>query len=141
MKNGDPMLSVKQVIIVRKDLRNKEGHKVRTGKLIAQGAHASMGALLKQYEISPDGSTLTIPLTEPMLSWLTGKFTKITLAANNLEELITIFDKAQAIDGLPTALIEDCGLTEFSEPTITAIAIGPGLSSVIDEITAGLSLF
>ena len=35
----------KQVIVMRSDLKNKDGHRLPKGKLIAQGAHASTGAL------------------------------------------------------------------------------------------------
>lgn len=40
------MSEPKQVIVLRTDLRNAQGHKIRTGKLIAQGAHASLKAIL-----------------------------------------------------------------------------------------------
>ena len=45
-------MKVKQVIVVRKDL------KMRKGKLAAQAAHASMGAILKFREHSNDDVVL-----------------------------------------------------------------------------------
>ena len=40
------MSDIKQVIVMRKDLRNTEGHKIHTVKLIAQGCHASMKVIV-----------------------------------------------------------------------------------------------
>ena len=39
------MDKVKQIIVIRRDLRNSDGQKVSTGKLIVQGAHASIAFL------------------------------------------------------------------------------------------------
>ena len=43
--------------------------------------------------------------------------------------------------GLPCALIQDSGLTEFKGiPTYTCCAIGPAKEELIDEITGDLPL-
>jgi len=39
------MTKSKQIIVMRTDLRNSQGQKVRTGKLIAQACHASIAFL------------------------------------------------------------------------------------------------
>ena len=112
----------KQVILLRKDL------KMRRGKEIAQGAHASMGACLKSMED---------PITK---SWLAGKFTKIALYVDNLDEMLFYMKMADSI-GCTTCLITDSGLTEFKGvPTITALAIGPEPSFILDKITGHLTL-
>ena len=46
----------KQVIVIRKDLN------MRKGKMVAQGAHASLRAILKLG--SPDGDNFVIPLDD-----------------------------------------------------------------------------
>ena len=43
------MSEPKQIIVVRKDLRNIKGEKIRTGKLCSQIAHASLGAYTELY--------------------------------------------------------------------------------------------
>lgn len=42
------MNNYKQVIVMRADLRNKQGQKIHTGKLIAQACHAAMAFLTKR---------------------------------------------------------------------------------------------
>jgi PTH2 family peptidyl-tRNA hydrolase len=132
----------KQVIVMRKDLN------MRKGKMIAQGAHASMKVLLdlmsdtypapglKQkslfYDVYNDSSSWN--------DWLNGKFTKICLSVDSEEELVEIYEKAKA-KGLKCSLIVDSGLTEFNGvPTKTCCAIGPEWSEKIDEITGHLKL-
>lgn len=39
------MNKAKQIIVIRTDLKNHQGQKVRTGKLIAQACHASIAFL------------------------------------------------------------------------------------------------
>ena len=139
----------KQVIIIRKDLN------MRKGKIVSQGAHASMAAILHAgyiKKISPffakflnffgikTNSQYVINMDEEMESWLSGRFKKICVYVNSEEELLAIHKKAQEA-GLHCALIQDSGLTEFGGvPTYTAVAIGPNLPEKIDLITGNLSL-
>ncbi len=133
------MGEVKQVIIIRRDLN------MRTGKLAAQVAHASMKILLDR--MSEDKSMLnhtrrSIMLRNgsPLSQWLDGQFTKIVLYVNSVEELLTLKDNAESIK-LYTALITDAGKTEFhNKPTVTALAIGPDYSEKIDKVTGDLPL-
>jgi peptidyl-tRNA hydrolase, PTH2 family len=138
----------KQVIVIRKDLKNSKGEKVRSGKIIAQACHASMKAILdlgKTDEIYIPGiaegtrvKTLNIPLkTTALEDWLNGRFTKICVSVNSEEELVAIYEQAKA-KGLICSLITDAGLTEFNGvPTKTCAAIGP---DEVDEITGKLPL-
>lgn len=132
--------SIKQVIIIRKDLKNKQGHKVRTGKLVSQGSHASSQVFFERGIIVEENGVkyLKIPLTIPMEEWLQEKYAKISLKVNSEAELLEKFKEAQEA-GLPCSLVQDAGLTEFEEPTYTAIAIGPSHKDDIDIITGGLS--
>ena len=124
---------VKQVIVMRSDLQ------ARKGKLIAQGAHSAMKVFLDRKILNNDPNMLTIPMTEDMAAWVNGQFTKICVKVNSKEELLDIYNKAVE-KGLPCAIIEDQGHTEFKEPTLTCCAVGPAKAEVIDEITGKLSL-
>jgi len=132
----------KQVIVLIKNQKNKDGHKIRAGKYVAQGGHAVLKHFSDEGTIykDDDGYFMQIPLTEPMVRWFQDKFTKIALSAKDEEELLDIYEKAKKA-GLPCCLIEDAGLTEFSEPTNTAVGIGPALADDIDKITGNLPLF
>jgi PTH2 family peptidyl-tRNA hydrolase len=122
----------KQVIVLRKDLN------MRKGKMIAQGAHASMRAILQLGR--QEGADFVIPLDERIEPWLTGRFKKICVAVNSEAELLSLYEKAQSA-GLIAALIQDAGLTEFGGvPTYTAIAVGPDRADRIDAVTGELPL-
>jgi PTH2 family peptidyl-tRNA hydrolase len=124
----------KQVIILRKDLN------MRKGKLVAQGAHASMGAILS--ECARDGDKLVLDLNDQrMAPWLTGRFKKICVYVNSEQELLDLHATAKQA-GLICSLILDAGLTEFGGvKTYTAVAVGPDQEDRIDAITSGLPLF
>lgn len=132
-RNGTPdVMEHKQVIVLRKDLN------MRKGKMIAQGAHASVAAILKGAQIR--GDELCIPLDERNEPWLCGRFKKIAVSVNSEQELLALYAKATEA-GLITALIQDAGLTEFGGvPTYTAVAIGPDREDRIDPVTRTLAL-
>jgi len=78
---------------------------------------------------------LTIPLTPDMEEWVEGTFAKVVLSVEGEKELGAAMEAAWSA-GLPCALIEDLGFTEFKGvPTKTAVAIGPAKSALIDLIT------
>ncbi len=125
---------VKQVIVMRKDLN------MRKGKMIAQGAHASIAFLTRQATI--EGSVLQTTLRNPeeVAEWMAKGFTKICLYVNSEEELDHVYQQAVQ-SGLNASLIIDSGLTEFGGiPTKTCCAIGPNLNGEIDRITKELKL-
>lgn len=126
------MREAKQVIVMRKDLN------MRKGKMIAQGAHASLAVLVRAAAI--DGAKLELALTAPMQAWLTEKFTKITVSVDSEAALEAIVAKAAAAN-VPHALITDAGRTEFhGVPTKTCCAIGPAWVDDVDAITGDLPL-
>ena len=127
-------MSVKQVIVVRKDLN------MRKGKLAAQVAHASMKVFFDKLTIYSDYAIIK-DITKPMLEWMNyGPFVKIVVGVNSAEELFEIEKKASEA-GIPNALIIDSGKTEFHGiPTATCIAIGPDEEEKIDAITGELKL-
>ena len=122
----------RQIIILRKDLG------MRKGKMVAQGAHASMAAILNICEKLPDGK-MVIPNDPRIMPWLLGKFKKICVYVNSEEELFSLHQAAKDA-GIISSLILDSGLTEFKEPTYTAVALGPDISSKIHPITGHLPL-
>lgn len=123
----------KQVIIMRKDLN------MRKGKLVAQGAHASLGAILNLMQ--RNGNVLTLELDERTEPWITGRFKKICVYVNSEAELLDVYKAAQEAS-LISCLIQDSGLTEFNGvPTLTAVAVGPDREDKIDVVTKHLPLF
>lgn len=122
---------IKQVIIIRKDL------KMRRGKEIAQGSHSSIKWLVERVN-----STFgPLDFSEEEKIWMTGNFAKICLQVNSEQELRDIYQKSLDI-GLESHLIVDAGKTEFNGvPTPTCCAIGPDSSERIDKITGDLKLY
>ena len=124
---------VKQVIVMRRDLN------MRSGKMVAQGAHASLKVFLDRKHMTKWG--MTIRLTKDMVEWITNAFTKVCLKAESEEQLLDIVEEARRAK-LPCALITDAGKTEFNGiPTNTCCAIGPARSEEIDKITGHLKLY
>ena len=113
---------MKQMILLRTDL------KMRRGKEIAQGAHASMKVTLANLE------------HPHVKAWLAGPFAKVAVGVESEADLLDLVAKAEA-EGLLAATIIDAGRTEFNGvPTLTAAAIGPGPREAIDRITGHLKL-
>lgn len=129
----------KQVIVMKKFPKARN---MRTGKYIAQGAHASLGALLSLSRMSTVGNNLVIPLdNEFVRDWVIGRFTKVTCYVETDQELVFIYNSAK-LAGIPTSLITDAGLTEFAGvPTLTAVGVGPDNEELINKITGHLPLF
>ena len=122
---------------------------MRKGKMISQGAHASMKVILDMMETKENIeligkqcniSTLIYDVDSPLDKWINGIFTKIVVSVNSEEELLELYNTAKE-KGLPCSLIEDVGLTEFhGVKTATAIAIGPDNVDEINKITGHLPL-
>jgi len=122
----------KQTIVLRKDLN------MRKGKMVAQGAHASLRAILMLGR--REGENFVVPLDERLEPWLLGRLKKICVSVNSEAELLRLHQEAKAA-GLITALIQDAGLTEFGGvPTYTALAVGPDTADRVDLITGTLPL-
>jgi PTH2 family peptidyl-tRNA hydrolase len=113
---------------MRKDL------KMRRGKEIAQGAHASMAFLSKKVREGKFFSSLEY-------EWLNGLFTKVCVRVESEAELLKVVEAARAA-GVQVELITDSGKTEFAGvPTHTCAALGPDLAEKIDSITGHLELY
>lgn len=116
------MYEYKQILIMRTDL------KMRRGKEIAQGAHASVKATIENLD-HPD-----------VKAWLSQAFAKIAVGIDSEQELLDIVDRARERD-IVTATIVDNGHTEFhGVPTLTCAAIGPCHVNLLMGLTDHLKL-
>lgn len=126
----------------------KDGKTIRKGKMIAQGAHASLAAVLRHSKGDQDSITIYLDdESSAIRSWLRGRFTKICVQAAGAtseeqeKEIIGLVEAAKEKGIACHALIIDAGLTEFNgEATITCCAIGPAWSDEIDGLTGKLQL-
>ncbi|HZD33598.1 MAG TPA: peptidyl-tRNA hydrolase Pth2 [Nitrososphaeraceae archaeon] len=116
-------MEFKQVIVVRKELR------MGIGKLAAQVAHAAVSGAEQAMTSNPSWFT----------KWFTSGQAKIVTKVHSLEDLHDIKWKAQSL-GLPVVQVQDRGLTQIPEGTITCLGIGPAPSPLIDRITKDLKL-
>ncbi len=122
------MKRLKQVILIRRDL------KMRRGKEIAQGSHASMAFLLEKIRTGE-------AWTEDETEWMEQGQAKVCLQVGSEVELLAYHERARAA-GLTSHVIRDSGRTEFGgQPTFTACALGPHEAEKIDAITGDLSLY
>ena len=137
----------KQVIVMRIDTEPK----MRKGKMIAQGAHASLAVLLDAFfgeykkrdwdSEEEDNVCKEVHLwkDDAIYQWINNSFIKIVLQGT-LSDILKAYGTAK-IAGIPCSLIEDKGLTEFKgKVTITCCAIGPDDPEKIDKITGHLKL-
>lgn len=140
------MLKTKQVIVVNTALN------MPPGKLSAQVAHASMGALLNKsvgyidedigfgrFISMEDDPNAVEHIPNAIGDWLDGIFTKIVVYVKSEEKLINIYNKARE-KSLPCCLIEDSGATFFDKPTKTCVGIGPCWNDDFIGITDKLRL-
>lgn len=130
------MDKVKQIIVMRKDLN------MRKGKMVAQGAHASIAFLTNKMKknISNPEALWWVNLTQAEKEWINGSFFKVCVGVDSEKELLDILEKARSMS-VEAQLITDQGHTEFNGvPTNTCLALGPDYSSKIDTITGNLKL-
>lgn len=114
--------------------------KMNKGKLVAQGSHASLGALLNLGNIDENGINISFDDNDALRYWLEDEFTKIVLKCDSQAELLKLYCLAK-VTGLNAVLITDAGHTVFNGvPTHTCIGIGPALPEDIDKITGHLKL-
>jgi PTH2 family peptidyl-tRNA hydrolase len=115
-------MEYKQAIILRTDLGMDKG------KLVSQGAHASIASAYKTLQKNPEIFKAWIPFMK-----------KIVLKVSSEKELMELKIRA-AKAKLTVELIRDAGRTQIEPGSITAIGIGPDLDEKIDDITKDLKL-
>ena len=106
---------------------------MRKGKMVAQGAHASIEA----YEAA---CLIAAPRRSYMKTWHDEGTTKICVGVDSEEELLAAYNLAVEC-AIPCAMITDSGHTEFKgQPTRTCLAIGPYWSDMVDVVTGKMRL-
>jgi len=114
---------LKQVIVIRRDLE------LGRGKMVAQGAHASLSAFLKTWRTRREWA----------VRWLRSGQKKVVVRVDSLEELAEVYRRARSL-GLPVSVVRDRGLTQVPPGTVTAIGIGPAPADLVDKVTGHLKL-
>jgi PTH2 family peptidyl-tRNA hydrolase len=131
-------MKTKQVIVIRRDL------KMRRGKEVAQGSHASMAFLTdgaRKGFLKFIFNCIKIWFHKPTREWLKTSYAKVCVRVDSESQLMEVYNKARTM-GLHSNLIIDSGRTEFNGvATPTAIAIGPDDAAKIDRVTASLELY
>lgn len=128
---------MKQVIVVRKDL------KMSQGKIAVQVAHAVLKSFklhLKNQGKLNDGKEC-IDYTEDidLIMWhITGE-TKIAVWCKNMNEFERVRKNANDA-GINVSIIVDEGRTELEPNTITCMALGPAENELMDTVTGKLQL-
>ncbi|TEU09027.1 peptidyl-tRNA hydrolase [Candidatus Bathyarchaeota archaeon] len=110
-------------IVLRMDLD------MSTGKLIAQAAHAAVGAS----ELGKKENH------KAWRRWRDEGAKKVALEAESLEEIEELAGKANKLD-IVNILIQDAGHTEVPPGTVTALGLGPDRSDLLDKVTGSLPL-
>ncbi|MEM0372360.1 MAG: peptidyl-tRNA hydrolase Pth2 [archaeon] len=116
------MSGLKQVIVVRKDL------KLTRGKMSAQVAHGSLEAYRLARDMNPQ-------LTKV---WLSEGAKKVVVYAEDQAELMALMKKLPS--NIPSKLIIDAGLTHLEPGTMTCLGIGPYYEDELDKYTGELKL-
>ena len=113
-------MTLKQVIIIRKDLT------MGKGKIGAMAAHAAVGSAMLV-----DSETLN--------KWNKEGAMKIVVRVNDIKEFDGVYKKIKSAK-IPHFLVRDAGKTQLKKGTITALGVGPADSKNIDKITGKLKL-
>jgi len=114
---------IKQVIVARTDLG------MGKGKIAAQVAHAAISSA-EESRRRADGW---------YGEWMIQGQAKVVVKGSSEEQLRELQKKARSL-GLPTAMIQDKGLTQLEPGTTTCLGIGPAPSDLIDRVTGDLKL-
>ncbi len=115
-------MEYKQAIILRSDLGMDKG------KLVSQGAHASIASAYKTMQKNP----------EIFREWM-GSMKKIVLKVSSEKELMELKIRA-AKAKLVAEIIRDAGRTQVEPGSVTALGIGPDTDDKVDAIIKDLKL-
>jgi PTH2 family peptidyl-tRNA hydrolase len=117
------MAEQKMVLVVRGELS------LTPGKLAAQVAHAAVMLV----------SSERARKRREYRDWIDQGQRKVVLRVETFAELASLKRKAESL-GIPTALVEDAGLTEIPPGTVTVLGLGPGPKELLDRVTGSLAL-
>ncbi|HTT16601.1 MAG TPA: peptidyl-tRNA hydrolase Pth2 [Thermoplasmata archaeon] len=113
----------KLVVVVRGELR------LTAGKIAVQVAHAAVDLARRAEARDP----------REFQTWWAGGQRKVALQVASLDEMLELERRARAA-GIPTAWVEDAGLTEVPPGTRTCLGLGPAPDAVLDPVTGALDL-
>jgi PTH2 family peptidyl-tRNA hydrolase len=99
------------------------------GKLSAQVAHAAVSSSEKVRKLRRDWYN----------EWIFSGQAKVVVKVDSLNDIFKVRDNADK-ENLLTSLIEDKGLTQIPQGSITCLGIGPGPITKIDRVTGKLKL-
>lgn len=116
-------MEYKLVVAVRDDLE------LSRGKLAVQVGHASVSAAFEA----------RAKHARWFKAWMAEGQRKVVVRALDLDHLRELEARAKSLK-LPTAWIEDAGLTELPPGTATCVGIGPGPDHLLDKVTGSLKL-
>ena len=120
-QKGKDDASLKQVIIIRQDL------KLPKGKAAAQAAHASVEAVLASSRTIVD-------------AWHSQGMKKIVVKAVDEAHMHQLAQLARA-HKIIARTITDAGKTVVAPGTLTAMALGPDDEDLIDRVTGQLPMY
>ncbi len=123
MTSKRPRGAYKMVVVVRGDLG------LSPGKVAVQVAHAAVALAFRAEHRAPD----------VLEAWQAEGGRKIALGVPALADLEALERDARA-KGIPTAWVDDAGLTEVEPGTRTCLGLGPALEAALDPITGALPL-
>lgn len=113
----------KLVVAVRRDLN------MGKGKIAVQVSHAAISASEDAKRMHP----------EWWKEWFHSGQCKVAVKVNTESDLYKLNVEARKL-GLPTAIINDAGLTQLDPGTTTCVGIGPAPVDLVDRITGSLQL-
>ena len=120
---GESGFQYKMCVVIRTDLG------MSVGKMIAQACHAAVEASEEAKRVNHSA----------WRRWRDEGAKKVALEAEGEEELRGLAERAEGL-GIVAELVEDRGLTEVTPGTVTALGLGPDLSSRLDKVTGSLPL-
>ncbi len=120
---GEGQFQYKMCVVIRTDLG------MSVGKMIAQACHAAVEASEEAKRVNHSA----------WRRWRDEGAKKVALGAEGEDELRELAERAEGL-GIAAAVIEDRGLTEVPPGTVTALGLGPDLSSRLDKVTGSLPL-
>ncbi len=112
---------MKQIIVVRKDLR------MTKGKMSAQVGHAATGAYKRALKKFPD----------KVKKWESEGEKKVIVYVADDKELYEIKER---INDIPKFIVIDAGRTHLDPGTTTCMGIGPWDDDILDRYTGELKL-
>lgn len=124
------MKNVKQVIVVRKDL------KLRKGKIASLAAHAAMQFILDNNE-SERPDELQVKLSQQEIQWLKGSFDKDVLGVDSQDALSDMVLRAE-INGINVYSIFDKSKKPDEGPQLVCAAFGPDEEDQLEQVVGNL---